>query len=77
MSVGSTFQDAFERSSTKPTGPDSTWNGFTKIVPQQRIDFIFITNSVEVLQLRTIDDQREGRFPSDHLPVWSEIAIKK
>lgn len=71
------FLDAYQRSTQKPIGPNSTWNGFQAIVPDRRIDFVFTTQSVKVLRYQTLDDQKEGRFPSDHLPVVSELEIVK
>lgn len=69
--------DTFQHSSFEPEGPNSTWNGFQAIVPGQRIDFIFTSASVKVQNLRILTDQRDGRFPSDHLPVVSELEITK
>ena len=57
--------------------PNSTWNGFQAIVPNQRIDFVFTTKSVNVMRLQILEDQREGRFPSDHLPVVTELKLMK
>ena len=71
------YFDAFEHSAQKPEGPDSTWNGFEAIVPHRRIDFVFTTKSVGVERFQTLDDQRESRFPSDHLPVVAELELMK
>lgn len=71
------LNDTFQHSSFEPEGPNSTWNGFQAIVPGQRIDFIFTSASVKVQNLRILTDQRDGRFPSDHLPVVSELEITK
>lgn len=71
------LRDAYEISAEKPVGPNSTWNGFRAIVPKRRIDFIFVTDSVGVRRLRILDDEREGRFPSDHLPVLAEIQLER
>lgn len=59
----------------KPEGPESTWNGFKEVVPGRRIDFIFSTAPVEVQGYRTLDETREGRFPSDHLPIVATLKI--
>ncbi len=75
MQADSVYRDAYEHSEEKPEGPDSTWNGFQAIVPHQRIDFVFTTKPVRVMRLRTLDDQRENRFPSDHLPVVTELKL--
>ena len=69
------YRDALNHSAKKPEGPDSTWNGFRSIVPNRRIDFVFVTDSVSVLQHRIVDDQRNGRFLSDHLPVLTEVEV--
>lgn len=71
------FYDTYEHSAQKPLGPKSTWNGFEAIVPNRRIDFVFITKSVKVNRFQILDDQREGRFPSDHLPVITEVDLSK
>ena len=71
------FLDTFQHSVYEPEGPNSTWNGFKEIVPDQRIDFIFTRGSKMVLNLRILTDQRDGRFPSDHLPVVSEIELPR
>jgi len=70
-----TYRDALNHSAKKPEGPDSTWNGFRSIVPNRRIDFVFATDSVSVLQHQILDDQRNGRFPSDHLAVLTVLEI--
>ena len=56
-----------------PEGPESTWNGFEAIVPGRRIDFIFAAGPIAVKSFRTIDERREGRFPSDHLPIVARV----
>lgn len=69
------FFDTYAHSAKKPQGPNSTWNGFKAIVPDHRIDFVFTTKSVKTQQLRILDDQRDKRFPSDHLPVVTELIV--
>ena len=43
--------------------------------PGERIDFVFVSDRVIVLRHGTLSDFRDGRFPSDHLPVLVEIAL--
>ncbi len=69
------FLDAYEHSLQKPQGPDSTWNGFKTIAPNRRIDFVFTTKTVKVERFKTLDDQRDNRFPSDHLPIVTELEL--
>lgn len=56
-----------------PLGPDSTWNGFLAIIPGQRIDYVYTTRHFEVTQHHTLTNSRDGRFPSDHLPILVEL----
>ncbi|MGC1272125.1 MAG: endonuclease/exonuclease/phosphatase family protein [Planctomycetaceae bacterium] len=58
-----------------PQGPDSTWNGFKEIAPGRRIDFVFTTGPATVTAFRTLDETREGRFPSDHLPIVATVKL--
>lgn len=65
--------DSRVASKTKPAGPDSTWNGFRRIMPEQQIDFIF-TRGLKTQRHEIFADEKEGRFPSDHLPVLAELV---
>ncbi|RJP24856.1 MAG: endonuclease/exonuclease/phosphatase family protein [Candidatus Omnitrophota bacterium] len=59
-----------------PTASTSGAEGWTKIGPNEsRIDYIFIRNGISVLSHQILDDQYDGRYPSDHLPVLAEIVI--
>lgn len=69
------FLDSYEHSLQKPEGPNSTMNGFRAIAANRRIDFIFTTKAVKTRAVRILDDQREGRFPSDHLPVVATLEL--
>ena len=71
----SAFFDTYDHSAQKPEGPNSTWNGFQAVAPDQRIDFVFVTKSVSVRRFQILDDQRDGRFPSDHLPIVTRLEL--
>lgn len=57
-------------------GPTGTFNGFG---PRERdddpIDYIFIRNGVEVLQHATLSQSWQGRFSSDHFPVYAVLVF--
>jgi len=59
-------------------GPSRTFNGFdpdalkTEAEP---IDYIFVQNQIEVLSHATLADTFHGFFPSDHMPVLTELRI--
>ncbi|KAF2519251.1 endonuclease/exonuclease/phosphatase family protein [Flavobacterium salilacus subsp. salilacus] len=58
-------------------GPSGTFNGFEFNKPvTRRIDYIFTpTEGVEVLKYAVLSDSEDCRYPSDHLPVYVEIAL--
>jgi len=41
----------------------------------RRIDYIFVNRSVDVIHHGILSNFRDGRFPSDHLPVMAEITF--
>jgi endonuclease/exonuclease/phosphatase family metal-dependent hydrolase len=72
-----TLYDAQSKSQTEHHGSNVTFNGFgTSIEPGNKIDFIFVTNDIEVLQHGVIDELVDGRYPSDHMPVVAEVKIR-
>jgi endonuclease/exonuclease/phosphatase family metal-dependent hydrolase len=66
--------DAREATQQPAAGPTGTWNGFTKIIDERRIDFIFV-RGFEVAAYRVDDPRVERRFVSDHLPVVAELQF--
>lgn len=69
------LRDALRATEQPHYGPTSTWNGFSSIVPDRRIDFIFVGEDVTVRRHGILSDQLDGRFPSDHLPVLAEVTL--
>lgn len=59
-------------------GPEGTFSGFKNDAELiDRIDFIF-TSNLKVLRQRHIDDLRPNLlWPSDHLPVFAELNVRK
>ncbi len=57
-------------------GPTCTYIGFDAVFNSgNRIDFIFVKNKIQVLHHVIIDDNWDGFYPSDHLPVLVELII--
>ena len=72
----SALADAFDISAKPVYGPAGTFNAFKIDSPlQERIDYIFVSPHVKVLSYATLTDSRNGRFPSDHLPVVVKARI--
>ncbi len=67
------LRDAIAISETPHHGPPSTWNAFTEIEPDRRIDFVFVSDGVRVLRHGILSDRWDGRFLSDHLPVVASV----
>ena len=68
------LRDAYELGKDVHQGPLGTWNGFRAIQPEHRIDFVFVSRQWRVTVHQILDQQRNGRFPSDHLPVLAELS---
>ena len=70
------LRDAQSVSRTPSRGPNSTWNGFREVVPERRIDFLFVGEGVGVLSHEILVARRNERFLSDHLPVVAEVRAE-
>ena len=72
--------DSREASEQKPFGPSGSFNGFKYHEPVTRlIDYIFIDKSgrFKVKKYAILSDSINMRFPSDHFPVFVELAFIK
>lgn len=75
--IASSFADARKVSDSMPTGPTSTWNGFSEIIPDRIIDHLFV-RSINVSHLTTHNPKTSGdRFASDHLPVQAVVQLRR
>nr|WP_324615121.1 endonuclease/exonuclease/phosphatase family protein [Dyella amyloliquefaciens] len=66
-----TLQDA-RAASPKVEGPEKTFHNFTGN-PDQRIDFI-LTRGFTPTHYATVTTQENGRYPSDHFPVVTDLS---
>lgn len=68
--IRETLSDAYEVSVQPPYGPVATYHGFTyDDLPGERIDYVFVSESVRVLRYGALTDSRNRAFYSDHLPI--------
>ncbi len=72
------LDDSMEMSITAPFGPSGTFNNFEFDKPvTTRIDYIFVSKKyIEVNKYAVLSDNKELRYPSDHLPVYIEVRLK-
>jgi endonuclease/exonuclease/phosphatase family metal-dependent hydrolase len=71
------FTDSKEISQTPHYGPTGTFNAFqSKETDAWPIDYIFLKGDWIVRQHATLSQTWEGRFSSDHFPVFATIILK-
>jgi len=71
------LKDSRQVSNNAPKGPVGTFNGFDfHSTLENRIDYIFVNKLVDVINYSVLTDSREGRYPSDHLPVLIQVELK-
>ncbi|HLW07337.1 MAG TPA: endonuclease/exonuclease/phosphatase family protein [Marinilabiliaceae bacterium] len=75
--ISSQLNDSYLISELPPYGPVGTFNGFKINAPlKDRIDYIFVSNHFKIHKYGALTDFKEGRFPSDHLPVVVNLSFK-
>lgn len=69
--------DSKSLSRKSPHGPEGTFGGFTVEIDEssERIDYVFVSEGIDVLRYGTLSDQWNGYYPSDHLPVIAEVIL--
>jgi len=74
---GNGIKDAGHSSLNPNFGPTSTFNNFGPLIPNRKIDFIFVREDTTVTEHGVLADQWDGLWASDHLPVLAEISFAK
>lgn len=75
--ITSELNDSRAISKKSPYGPVGTFNSFKFDAPMKdRIDYVFVSDQVEVKRYATLTDSKDQRFPSDHQPVLVSLEIK-
>ena len=70
--------DTYDVSIEKPFGPTGTFNAFKhNETVTKRIDYIFISknNKLKVKKFAVLSDSKDLKYPSDHLPVYTEFEF--
>ena len=55
----------------------STMSGFKGIEKGLHIDYIFVSEDLEIVDVDIIKDNENGKYPSDHYPLIADIILKK
>jgi endonuclease/exonuclease/phosphatase family metal-dependent hydrolase len=70
--------DAHHAANYPHHGPRTTMTDFHSLVPDRKIDYVFVTEDVEVVvHGACADTDDEGLYPSDHLPVVVDIVLPR
>ena len=57
------------------TGPEGTFHGFEGLESQSRIDWVLYRGFVRARQAENVTKNIEGKYPSDHYPVFVELEF--
>jgi endonuclease/exonuclease/phosphatase family metal-dependent hydrolase len=75
--IKSNLNDSYEVSVEPPYGPVGTFSKFNWNHPiDKRIDYIFVNEHVTVQRYAVLTDSKNNRYPSDHMPVFTELIFK-
>ncbi|MEO1435852.1 MAG: endonuclease/exonuclease/phosphatase family protein [Bacteroidota bacterium] len=73
--VDKRFVDTFVEMGEEAIGSEGTFHNWGRILPQlqSRIDYILVGKSWKVKTFVTLDQSKEGKYPSDHFPVFATL----
>lgn len=76
--TSSFLTDTYHATASEPVGPRFTYNGFSAADTSggRRIDYIFINSAFSVSKVAISSSFKNGYFPSDHLPVVTDLILK-
>lgn len=75
--ITSELNDSRSISKKAPYGPVGTFNSFKFDAPMKdRIDYVFVSNQIEVKRYAVLTDSKDQRYPSDHQPVFVTLELK-
>uniref|UniRef100_A0AB33J4N8 Endonuclease/exonuclease/phosphatase family protein n=1 Tax=Prevotella sp. GTC17259 TaxID=3236795 RepID=A0AB33J4N8_9BACT len=71
------LSDSYRTTLQTPYGTTCTYHGYKIPKPgnDYRIDYIFVTKDIRILQYGTLNELPYGRFPSDHFPIMVKAEI--
>ncbi len=70
------LRDVWLETPPNPFDPrPGTYNGFKGLKTQQRIDWLLVGGPIRVLRTGKLSEPVDGRYPSDHYPVFADIEI--
>lgn len=71
------LKDAYHEKS-KSTMRYNTYHGFTgRVHGSRQLDYIFVSNDLEVVNIKIDRTRQDGKFLSDHYPIVAELKFKE
>ena len=75
-SRGRALFDAHRTTRQPHHGPVTTMTDFRSLIPDKKIDHVFVTSEIEVIQHGVCSDSfGNGEYPSDHMPVRTILSF--
>ncbi len=71
------FKDCWKALGKSEDRQSYTHHGFSGTPAKGRIDWILITQEITVRDVAIVRDQEDGRYPSDHFPVWVDLQLEE
>ncbi len=75
LSQHPSLKDARYASTNGHFGGNSTFNSFKELIPDMKIDYVFVKDGMRVMEHGVLSDRWDGLWASDHLPVLAEIGF--
>lgn len=70
------LRDAYDEARPKERWPGTVNNEFSGATNNSRIDWILLAGPIRALAYQKVDEQVEGRWPSDHYPVFADLELR-
>ncbi len=67
--------DSYRQTNTSRADKDGTFHGWKADAPVRRIDYVFNSKDLSVRFAEVVDYNVNGRYPSDHKPVYAEFDL--
>ncbi|MBC8569271.1 endonuclease/exonuclease/phosphatase family protein [Zongyangia hominis] len=70
------FVDVYSHFDKQDQSPMNTYHGFKGKLGKNPIDYIFVTDDIEIEDVKIDTSMIDGRYPSDHYPVIATLSLK-
>ncbi|WP_430971729.1 endonuclease/exonuclease/phosphatase family protein [Sunxiuqinia rutila] len=76
QNISGYLNDTYAVTQMPPYGPVGTFNSFKFDAPMNnRIDYVFVSEDVNVMSYGVLTDSYDQKYPSDHQPVVAKVVL--